>query len=107
MFSAATPPELREEIRERMLATPGYVAASASENLGDSDVWTHVPALIPTLVVVGGKQSNDDRRALYTEFFPNSRFEVWEEAGHFLMMEQPGRFNRLVIDFVNQLTGAR
>lgn len=99
MFMPATPIELREEIRERMLTTPAYVAASASENLSASDVWTHAPLTVPTLAVVGGKQRSDDRRALYEEYFPNMRFELWEEAGHFLMMEQPARFNQLVMEF--------
>jgi pimeloyl-ACP methyl ester carboxylesterase len=86
-----------------MLATPGYVAASASENLSESDVWTHTPITTPTLVVVSGKQRDDDRRAMYLEYFPNAQFELWEEAGHFLMMEQPARFNQLVIDFITRL----
>ncbi len=103
MFAPATPPELRDEIRERMLLTPGYVAASAMEKLSESDVWAHMPTQIPTLVIVGGKQNRDDRRALYQEYFPNLQFELWEEAGHFLMMEQPARFNQLVMDFARKL----
>ena len=99
MFVPATPDDLREEIRERMLMTPVYVAASASENISASDVWSHVPLTLPTMAVVGGKQRDDDRRALYQEYFPNLRFELWEEAGHFLMMEQPARFNQLVMEF--------
>jgi pimeloyl-ACP methyl ester carboxylesterase len=106
MFAPSTPLELRDEIRERMLTTPSYVAASASENIGRSDVWTHMPSSIPTLVVVGGKQKDDDRRAMYQEYFPNSQFELWEEAGHFLMMEQPARFNQLVMDFAQKIAGA-
>jgi len=104
MFASATPPELRDEIRERMLLTPGYVAASAMEHLSESDVWTHMPAEVPTLVIVGGKQNNDDRRALYQEYFPHLQFELWEEAGHFLMMEQPARFNQLVMDFAQKIS---
>ena len=106
MFMQATPTELRDEIRERMLMTPAYVAASASENLSASDVWTHAPVMVPTLAVVGGKQRDDDRRALYQEYFPNLRFELWEEAGHFLMMEQPARFNQLVMEFAFQVAAA-
>ena len=106
MFAPGTPADLREEIRERMLATPSYVAASASENIGQSDVWTHMPSTLPTLIVVAGRQKDDDRRAIYQEYFPNSQFELWEEAGHFLMMEQPARFNQLVLDFANRIAAA-
>ena len=107
MFVPATPPELRDEIRERMLITPAHVAASASENLSGSDVWTHAPLTLPTLAVVGGKQKDDDRRALYEEYFPNLRFELWEEAGHFLMMEQPARFNQLVMEFAFKVAAGK
>lgn len=107
MFASATPVDLREEIRERMLLTPPYVAASASENLSASDVWTHIPLTLPTMAVVGGKQRDDDRRALYQEYFPNLRFELWEEAGHFLMMEQPARFNQLVMEFAFKIASGR
>lgn len=106
MFTAATPPELRDEIRERMLLTPGYVAASALENLSQSDVWTHMPVQVPTLVIVGGKHRDDERRALYQEYFPNLQFESWEEAGHFLFMEQPARFNQLMMDFAQKISAA-
>ena len=106
MFVPGTPPELRDEIRERMLRTPAHVAASVSEHLAESDVWTHAPFALPTLAIVGGKQRDDDRRALYQEYFPNLRFELWEEAGHFLMMEQPARFNQLVMEFASKIAGA-
>jgi pimeloyl-ACP methyl ester carboxylesterase len=33
--------------------------------------------------------------------FPNLRgFQVWDGSGHFLMMESPDRFNRLLEDFL-------
>ena len=106
MFVPSTPPDLRDEIRERMLMTPVHVAASSSENIGASDVWNHIPLTLPTLAVVGGKQKDDDRRALYEEYFPNLRFELWEEAGHFLMMEQPQRFNQLVMEWAFKITNS-
>lgn len=107
MFVPATPPDLRDEIRERMLMTPVHVAASASENIGASDVWMRAPLTLPTMAVVSGKQKDDDRRALYEEYFPGLRFELWEEAGHFLMMEQPARFNQLVMEWAFKIANAK
>jgi pimeloyl-ACP methyl ester carboxylesterase len=34
---------------------------------------------------------------------PNGRVEVFEGAGHFTNMEQPDRFNRLLLDFLREL----
>jgi len=33
---------------------------------------------------------------------PNARVEIFEEAGHTPQMEEPERFNRLVLDFLAQ-----
>ena len=106
MFTAATPAQLKEEIRERMLSTPGHVAASAMENLSETDVWTHMPTQLPVLAVVAGPQKEDDRRSIREALFPNLQFEKWDEAGHFLMMEQPQRFSQLVLDWLQRLGAA-
>ena len=36
--------------------------------------------------------------------FPKSEYVEFPGAGHFLMMENPEKFNRLVIAFVDKLT---
>jgi pimeloyl-ACP methyl ester carboxylesterase len=107
MFTASTPALLRDEIKERMLSTPVHVAASAMENLSESDVWTHTPVSLPVLAIVAGPQREDDRRSIREAFFPNLRFEKWDEAGHFLMMEQPERFDQLVLDWVQRIESGR
>jgi pimeloyl-ACP methyl ester carboxylesterase len=62
----------------------------------------HVGEHIPTLIVWGGQDliipiehGRDAHRAL-----PHSRFEVFEDAGHYPHCEAPERFVRVVTDFV-------
>ena len=75
-------------------------------NLGGQQVSAHdrlhIGEQIPTLIVWGGRDSNipiehgyDAHRAL-----PHSRFEVFEEAGHYPHCEAPERFVRVLTDFV-------
>lgn len=103
MFAPSTPESLREEIRERMLRMTPHVAASELQNLPLSDVWGRMPSPVPVLAVVASSARDDDRRALCQEYFPNLEFEVFENAGHFLMMEQPARFDQLVIEFAKRV----
>jgi pimeloyl-ACP methyl ester carboxylesterase len=68
----------------------------------------HIGEQIPTLIVWGGHDSiipiehgRDAHRAL-----PHSRFEVFEDAGHYPHCEAPERFVRVVTDFVRSTAPA-
>ncbi|HRX26333.1 MAG TPA: alpha/beta hydrolase, partial [Aminivibrio sp.] len=37
------------------------------------------------------------------ETFPDLTYVEWTDTGHFLMMEQPDRFNGLLVDFLERL----
>ena len=95
---------LRDEIKSRMLETPRYVGLSALEALGDPEIWKEEALQVPTLAVYA---RTPDLRADHGEYmgrlFPDMEYHEWEGAGHFLMMEQPGRFNELLIRFLKQL----
>ena len=100
MFVFATPIFVKAEIRRKMLLTPKHVGFNAMVVMGESDVYLRGKAKVPVLAVMAGWRANDDRRTAHQEAFPNLRYEAWDEAGHFLMMEQPDRFNKLVLDFI-------
>jgi len=104
MFVNNTPLFLRAEIKRKMLLTPIHVGLNALEVMGQSDVWIKGGAIrTPVLAITATRRTRgvDDRKRLHQEVFPNlQHFELWGEAGHFLMMEQPARFNRTVLDFL-------
>ena len=61
---------------------------------------------IPALVIWG---ENDrivdlDYGRAYAHAFPNARFELIPEAGHFPQMEQPERLLTIVKEFVDKVT---
>jgi len=71
--------------------------------------WPEPPALdrleqldVPTLVVAGEDDLEDVRAqcALLGERLPNARVETIAGAGHLPSLEQPGAFNRLLLDFL-------
>jgi pimeloyl-ACP methyl ester carboxylesterase len=58
----------------------------------------------PLLVCVGDRDdvvTVDEARALAATAL-NGRLEVFEEAGHFVSLDQPERFNSVLLDFVSQ-----
>ncbi|WP_276252884.1 alpha/beta fold hydrolase [Halomontanus rarus] len=60
---------------------------------------------VPTLVCAGAdeKWRNVDSVEYAADLIPDARFELFEESGHCLTVEQPDRFNRVLSDFVESL----
>ncbi len=105
MFVTNTPLFLRAEIKRKMLLTSPYVGVNALQVMGNSDVWLKGPVKAPVLAITATRRARyDDRKRQHQEVFANLQYEFWGEAGHFLMMEQPERFNRLVLGFVHSVT---
>jgi pimeloyl-ACP methyl ester carboxylesterase len=100
MFSDRTPPEMRDEIRTKMLATPEYVRVAAVTSPSKLKLASSPESFaIPVLAVVSS-YSRDAVRVLMRPVFPNLQIEKWDKYGHFLMMEDPERFNRTLEDFL-------
>ena len=102
-----------------LLATPEYRAAylSALRSIAGMRqlrngvvVEDRLPELrMPTLLIWGGHdhifpashaQAAKDR-------IPNGRLEIFDDSGHTPQMEEPDRFNRLVLDFLRQPASRR
>jgi pimeloyl-ACP methyl ester carboxylesterase len=82
--------------------------AKAQEAIRDRLDLTGVVASFggPLLVCVGDRDelvSVDESRAL-AESALEGRFEVIQDAGHFPSLDQPQRFNEILLDFVSQWT---
>jgi len=105
MFSAKTPPSMRDMIRGKMLATPEYVRVAAVTS--PSEVYPAPPGDmfdIPALAIQAAQKGTEERAALMRSIFPKLRLEKWIGSGHFLMMEDPARFNRSLVNFLAGLT---
>ncbi len=105
MFTAAFPAERVVWVLERNLMMPRRHAASLLLNHAAQD-WRDVISRIalPTLIV-GGRTSLIDWRSQEWMHgrIAGSRLDIFEEAeggNHFMFMENPERFNRLVDEFL-------
>jgi pimeloyl-ACP methyl ester carboxylesterase len=100
-FTPQTPPALRAEIRAKMAATPKYVriaALSSISSLGpppDDETFD-----LPAIAIQAAEPGTQARFELMRSIFPRLQLNIWEGAGHFLMLEDPQRFNAEVEQFL-------
>ena len=99
MFSDRTPPEMREEIRRKMLATPEYVRVAAVTSISKLPPADPMESFdIPALAFVAS--SIPERASPMRSIFPSLQVDQWDKYGHFLMMEDPERFNDALETFL-------
>jgi pimeloyl-ACP methyl ester carboxylesterase len=103
-FAAQTPASLRAEIRAKMAATPKHVRIAALSSISSlppppDDLTFDLPAI----AIQSTEPGTQARFELMRSIFPRMQLHSWEGAGHFLMLEDPQRFN----DEVEQFLAAR
>ena len=94
---------LREKIKAAMMRTPQYVAAAEFESTLDEALWTPDKISVPVLIILAKQPAWS---AEYEQFVrgivPELDWQMWEGVSHFLMMEQPDRFNSALIAFLEK-----
>jgi pimeloyl-ACP methyl ester carboxylesterase len=102
MFTPQTPQPLQEHILKMMLGTPestanGAMAAVFDKSLSKTDVIK-----APALSVYAGTATMPDVKVM-KEVFPNSEVTQVAGTGHFVMMEKPEEFNRVLTSFLDKI----
>lgn len=102
MFIAETPPALQDKILTMMLAAPEATAVGAMNAMFDPVIrWTDVIDA-PALSVYAGTANVPDAAAT-RELYPNHEATQMAGTGHFLMMEKPAEFNRVLAEFLDKI----
>ena len=100
-FTKQTPEALRAEIRAKMAATPKYVRIAALSSISslrpppDDEIFD-----LPAIAIQAAEPGTQARFELMRSIFPRLQLNSWEGAGHFLMLEDPQRFNAEVEQFL-------
>lgn len=100
MFTDRTTPELREEIRTKMLATPQHVGQSAMEKMADLERPAKID--VPVLVLQVARPNAKAYEEFLRGFVGKLEFQAWDGFGHFLMMEDPVRFQKEMAGFLER-----
>jgi len=102
MFTAQTPKPLQKQITEMMLHPPAATATGAMLATFDPSNWTDEVMTMPVLGIYADK-SQLANREYSKKIFPAFDYVEIPGTGHFLMMEKPGEFNRLLSAFVDKI----
>ncbi|MBL1134036.1 MAG: alpha/beta hydrolase [Chloroflexi bacterium] len=112
-----------EKVRERARALmqdytfphflpPDDAAPAMEEIVPAESQQVHMPAIqrlhqiqVPTLVMAGGYEAKDiqDIVDILARDIPHAQKAVIPKAGHFVSLEKPAEFNRVVLDFLSHL----
>jgi pimeloyl-ACP methyl ester carboxylesterase len=107
MFTMLAGPGLSAEalapVKAVSQSTPQYVVVSAMEAMADASIWGEDKINVPVLAIIAknvfySPTMEDSFRAIA----PNLEFHVWENVGHFIMIERPKEFNQAVIAFLDK-----
>src|SRR5688572_7174791 len=102
MFIAETPASLQDHILKMMLAAPEATAVGAMNAMFDPAIrWTDVIDA-PALTVYAGTANVPDA-ATTKQLYPHHDATQLAGTGHFLMMEKPEEFNRLLGAFLDKI----
>lgn len=100
MFSPATTAEMQKHILSVMLAAPESTAVGAMESFGDPDVHKEDVFKMPVLGLYASTNKPDI--GYIKSRFPSFEFHQIPGTGHFLMLEKPAEFNRLLRAFLEK-----
>jgi pimeloyl-ACP methyl ester carboxylesterase len=101
MFSASTTPDTQKHILSMMLAAPESTAVGAIQATFDPAIWKGDVFTEPILGLYADHSRSHDPEYLKTHF-PNMDYQEIPGTGHFLMLEKPEEFNRLLIAFLDK-----
>ena len=101
MLSASTTPELQRKIVKMMQAAPASTAAGAMEAMYDPAIWKNDVLTMPVLAIYA-ERSGLASRALMQQHYPRMEYTEIPGTGHFLMLEKPAEFNRLLLEFLDR-----
>jgi pimeloyl-ACP methyl ester carboxylesterase len=99
MFVAGTPKPVQDHVLRMMLAAPEATAYGAMTATFDPAIWKENPVFtVPALGLFADKSALGNPEAM-RKVLPNLEYHEIPGTGHFLMLERPAEFNRLLERF--------
>jgi len=100
-ISENTPEYVKEYILSTMTNTPEFVGYSSMNNLIDEKYWEEYIINNQTLSIYAKiPELPTDNKAYLNYLFPNMTYYEMKNVNHFLMMEKPKEFNKILEEFI-------
>jgi pimeloyl-ACP methyl ester carboxylesterase len=103
MFTPKTPKDVQDHVLKMMLAAPPATAASAMRTTFDAKYASDEVMTVPAYGIFAEKSFAMSATPFLKKVFPKITYVEMPGTGHFVMMEQPQEFNRLLMTFVETL----
>jgi pimeloyl-ACP methyl ester carboxylesterase len=103
MFTPQTPPALQQKILAMMLKAPEATAVGAMGSVFDPALRKSDVTPMPALAIWAGTNQQIPNEEETRKVLPHYSQTQVAGTGHFVMMEKPDEFNRLVTSFVDAL----
>ena len=101
MFGPSATPAIQDHILKMMLAAPEATAYQAMSASFDPSAWKDDTFNVPALGIYADHSSADDP-VYFKKIFPQGKSVQVPGTGHFVMLEKPAEFNKLLADFLPQ-----
>jgi pimeloyl-ACP methyl ester carboxylesterase len=98
-FSASTTPAMQTKILDMMLGASEATAVGAMDATDDGTTPADWMLTMPALGIYAGGRPMASNQTIQAHF-PNSEYTQIPDTGHFLMLEKPEEFNRLLLAFL-------
>jgi pimeloyl-ACP methyl ester carboxylesterase len=103
MLGPKTPAQVRERAKTAMSNADQHVALSAMKGLFSPALWKEDRIEVPVLAIMAKAPFwNDEYRAAVKKMIPKLDYRKMDGVGHFLMLERPAEFNRILTAFLKQ-----
>src|SRR5579871_1099047 len=99
MFGKGATPEIQDHILKMMLAAPETTAYQAMAATFAAPNWTDDTFNVPAFGIYADHSGADDP-AYFKKIFPQGSSVEVPGTGHFVMLEKPAEFNKLLADFL-------
>lgn len=99
MFGPSATPAIQDHILKMMLAAPETTAYQAMNATFATANWTEETSSVPAFGIYADHSTADDP-AYFKKIFPNGSTVEVPGTGHFVMLEKPAEFNKLLADFL-------
>src|SRR5581483_2255337 len=84
----------RAEIKAAMLRTPQHVAVGAFDAMLDPAIWQQDKITVPVLAIHARQPMwTPEYEQFVRDLIPHLDYQVWDGVSHFLMMDEPQKFN--------------
>ncbi len=106
MSTANTSDEVRKQVLAMVLAVPAATPLAAIKAFMDPAIWKEDVFPQPVLAVISAMGLADEPPLDLPHLkprFPKIEYHAMPDAGHFLMLERPTEFNRLLKSFLDKL----